>query len=184
MVTRYVREQHGSLQIDEDRDVRRKQWEIFHSARKLPDRGVPSPDNCCWPTWSCLNNSFRRQESRGDRGSSEVTMVHPLYDDIRRVDGRVGTRAPSFISAITADVSSRDGAIVSLVSCGGTKKFRRRKLERRGRGNIARLLTFTAATYSSSVVGFRRLNRFYLAQIESFYLGLVINKISHWSAIS
>lgn len=141
-------------------------------ARKLPDRGVPSPDNRCWPTWSYLNNSFRRQESYDDRGGSEVAMVHPLHDDIRRVDGRVGTRVPSFISAITVDVSLRKHVIVPLVSCEGMKKFRRWELGRCGRGNIAtprlRLLTFTGATYSSSVAGFHRLNRLYLAQIKPF----------------
>lgn len=84
-----------------------------------------------------------------------MAAVHPLHDDIRRVDGRVGTRAPSFISAITADVSSRNDAIVPLVH-GGTEKFRRRELGKRGRGNIARLhLAFDI--YHNNIFLLRRL---------------------------
>lgn len=124
-----------------------------------------------------------------------MATVHPLHDDIRRVDGRVGTRAPSFISAITADVSSRNDAIVPLVLyTGGTEKFQRRELGKRGRGNISRdltwLLTFTATTYSSSVASFHCLNRFYLAQIKPFISSLIgrpynyIDYIQSYSSLS
>jgi len=113
-------------------------WKMFISrdtriARERMDYGAPLPDNRCWPTWPRLDNSFRRLESRGNRDGYEVAAVQPLYDDIRRVDGRVGTcaRVSSFIfDNRCLIVRLRDRGYCSRVLYRKVEKFRRQREER------------------------------------------------------